>query len=362
LRCAGPSSKARSAAEALAGRAGSPPSAPSAALGSNGCGDSSPPTQETMPRAERLRAALTGAAETLSARHGALEAGAGGRPDGGRGAHRASCAHAPRARRSCKRLCAARARGVTAAEGRGSARPRPRRRGAAGAGWAGRGGSGSRRTPSGDGAASDGEGGRRRRKSHQAQQSAAPPSSARRRSRRCGARVERLTRRREQLGPVNPLAQEEYAEAIAHVEEMETRRGDLETALRELRGVIRDTDRQIQEAFEADLPSGRSQLRGARGRRLPRRVGAPAARQRRAASSWRARRPVAGQPGSRGPSGRDASGTRPRRVRTPTAQRRPTRPRRPPSGRRSSRSSASRTHRRSGSSASRSRSRRRASR
>jgi chromosome segregation protein len=31
---------------------------------------------------------------------------------------------------------------------------------------------------------------------------------------------------------------------------METRRGDLETALRELRGMIRDTDRQIQEAFE----------------------------------------------------------------------------------------------------------------
>jgi chromosome segregation protein len=64
------------------------------------------------------------------------------------------------------------------------------------------------------------------------------------------ARVERLTRRREQLGPVNPLAQEEYAEAVAHVEEMEGRRADLETALRELRGVIRDTDRQIQETFE----------------------------------------------------------------------------------------------------------------
>jgi chromosome segregation protein len=64
------------------------------------------------------------------------------------------------------------------------------------------------------------------------------------------ARVERLGRRREQLGPVNPLAQEEYAEAVAHVEEMEGRRGDLETALRELRGVIRDTDRQIQETFE----------------------------------------------------------------------------------------------------------------
>jgi chromosome segregation protein len=64
------------------------------------------------------------------------------------------------------------------------------------------------------------------------------------------ARVERLSRRREQLGPVNPLAQEEYSEALAHVEEMESRRADLETALRELRSVIRDTDRQIQETFQ----------------------------------------------------------------------------------------------------------------
>jgi chromosome segregation protein len=63
-------------------------------------------------------------------------------------------------------------------------------------------------------------------------------------------RVERLIRRREQLGPVNPLAQEEYSEAVAHVEEMEGRRSDLETALRELRAVIRDTDRQIQETFQ----------------------------------------------------------------------------------------------------------------
>ncbi|HTZ86940.1 MAG TPA: AAA family ATPase [Solirubrobacteraceae bacterium] len=63
------------------------------------------------------------------------------------------------------------------------------------------------------------------------------------------ARVERLGRRREQLGPVNPLAQEEYAEAVAHVEELEGRRADLETALRELRGVIRETDRQIQDTF-----------------------------------------------------------------------------------------------------------------
>jgi chromosome segregation protein len=64
------------------------------------------------------------------------------------------------------------------------------------------------------------------------------------------ARVERLERRRQQLGPVNPLAQEEYTEAVAHVQEMEDRRADLETALRELRAVVTDTDRQIQETFE----------------------------------------------------------------------------------------------------------------
>jgi chromosome segregation protein len=65
------------------------------------------------------------------------------------------------------------------------------------------------------------------------------------------ARLQRLQRRREQLGPVNPLAQQEYTEALAHVEELEARRADLETALRELRTVIRDTDRQIHETFQA---------------------------------------------------------------------------------------------------------------
>ncbi|HZV75043.1 MAG TPA: AAA family ATPase [Conexibacter sp.] len=63
-------------------------------------------------------------------------------------------------------------------------------------------------------------------------------------------RIERLQRRREQLGPVNPLAQEEYEEALAHIEEMERQRGDLEAALRELSTLIRDTDRQIRETFE----------------------------------------------------------------------------------------------------------------
>jgi chromosome segregation protein len=64
------------------------------------------------------------------------------------------------------------------------------------------------------------------------------------------SRLERLARRRSQLGPVNPLAADEYAEAVAHVEELERQREDLETALRELEKLIRDTDRQIEECFE----------------------------------------------------------------------------------------------------------------
>ena len=63
-------------------------------------------------------------------------------------------------------------------------------------------------------------------------------------------RLDRLARRREQLGPVNPLAQEEYAEALEHVEELETQRTDLETALRELEKLIADTDREIRSTFE----------------------------------------------------------------------------------------------------------------
>ena len=82
---------------------------------------------------------------------------------------------------------------------------------------------------------------------------AAEPAAAQRNADETEAlrgRLERLLRRREQLGPVNPLAQEEYAEALAHVEELEHQRTDLETAMRELRKLINDTDRQIRETFE----------------------------------------------------------------------------------------------------------------
>jgi chromosome segregation protein len=100
-------------------------------------------------------------------------------------------------------------------------------------------------------------------------------------------RLERLARRREQLGPVNPLAHEEYVEALAHVEELEAQRSDLETALRELEGLIADTDRQIrgtfEETFEATarnfeelasqlFPGGRGRLRLVTEREGPARV------------------------------------------------------------------------------------------
>ena len=63
-------------------------------------------------------------------------------------------------------------------------------------------------------------------------------------------KLERLARRREALGPVNPLAEREYAEALEHVEQLAEQRADLEAALAELDGLIADTDRKITTAFE----------------------------------------------------------------------------------------------------------------
>jgi chromosome segregation protein len=63
-------------------------------------------------------------------------------------------------------------------------------------------------------------------------------------------KLERLARRREALGPVNPLAEREYAEAQEHVEQLAEQRADLEAALAELDGLITDTDSKITTAFE----------------------------------------------------------------------------------------------------------------
>jgi chromosome segregation ATPase len=64
-------------------------------------------------------------------------------------------------------------------------------------------------------------------------------------------RLERLERRRAQIGPVNPLAEREYDEAREHVEGLQAQREDTERAMRELEALIRDIDEEIERAFEA---------------------------------------------------------------------------------------------------------------
>jgi chromosome segregation protein len=63
-------------------------------------------------------------------------------------------------------------------------------------------------------------------------------------------RLERLERRRAQIGPVNPLAEREYEEAREHVEALQAQREDTERGMRELESLIRDIDEEIERAFE----------------------------------------------------------------------------------------------------------------
>jgi chromosome segregation ATPase len=63
-------------------------------------------------------------------------------------------------------------------------------------------------------------------------------------------RLERLERRRAQIGPVNPLAEQEYEEAREHVESLQAQREDTERAMRELESLIREIDDEIERAFE----------------------------------------------------------------------------------------------------------------
>jgi chromosome segregation protein len=63
-------------------------------------------------------------------------------------------------------------------------------------------------------------------------------------------RLQRLERRRAQIGPVNPLAEQEYEEAREHVESLQTQREDTERGMRELEALIREVDAEIERAFE----------------------------------------------------------------------------------------------------------------
>jgi len=63
-------------------------------------------------------------------------------------------------------------------------------------------------------------------------------------------RLTNLRLRRERLGPVNPLAQKEYEEAMEYVEQLVSQREDTERGMRELEGVIRDIDAEIKRSFD----------------------------------------------------------------------------------------------------------------
>ncbi len=64
-------------------------------------------------------------------------------------------------------------------------------------------------------------------------------------------RIDRLERRREQLGAVNPLAKDAYDEARERHAETAEQIADLESSIRELRRLIRDLTATITERFDA---------------------------------------------------------------------------------------------------------------
>src|SRR5262245_46472911 len=63
------------------------------------------------------------------------------------------------------------------------------------------------------------------------------------------ARLERLERRREQLGQVNPLAREEYEAEKERLDELSRQRADLEESLRELEQLRRDLTETVERRF-----------------------------------------------------------------------------------------------------------------
>ena len=87
------------------------------------------------------------------------------------------------------------------------------------------------------------------------------------------ARLERLERRRESLGAVNPLAQEEYEQEKQRADDLTAQCDDLERSLKELRALIRDLTRTIDERFAATFDAVRPELRRGDRDAVPRRAG-----------------------------------------------------------------------------------------
>ncbi len=68
-------------------------------------------------------------------------------------------------------------------------------------------------------------------------------------------RIERLERRRESLGQVNPLAKQEYDEEKERLVELSTQRADLEESLKELEKLREDLARTVEQRFAETFAS-----------------------------------------------------------------------------------------------------------
>ena len=69
--------------------------------------------------------------------------------------------------------------------------------------------------------------------------------------------IERLQRRRELIGPVNPLAQQEYEEMVERQNFLTEQRSDLEKSLNELTGLIKELTDRIESSFTATFEAVR---------------------------------------------------------------------------------------------------------
>ena len=65
------------------------------------------------------------------------------------------------------------------------------------------------------------------------------------------SQIERMLRRREQIGPINPLAQEEYDEMLERQRFLSEQRQDLEKSMAELGSLIRELTERIESTFNA---------------------------------------------------------------------------------------------------------------
>ncbi len=90
-------------------------------------------------------------------------------------------------------------------------------------------------------------------------------------------RLARCERRRESLGQVNPLAQEEYEAEKERLTELAEQRADLEKSLQELERLRDDLTRTVETRFEETFDAVAASLPRGRGDALPRRRGPAAA-------------------------------------------------------------------------------------